>query len=155
MSRASRYIPEGYHSVTPYIVVDGADRAIDFYRRAFGAEELVRMPGPGGKISHAEIRIGDSMVMLADPVPGTTLVPPSTLGGTTASLMIYVPDVDATYRRAVSAGATARQEPADMFWGDRFGKLADPFGHEWMLATHVEDVAPEEMERRMAAMRQT
>ncbi|HWP99425.1 MAG TPA: VOC family protein [Vicinamibacterales bacterium] len=155
MSQASRYIPEGYHSVTPYIVVDGADRAIDFYRRAFGAEELLRMPGPGGKISHAEIRIGDSIVMLADPVPGTTLVPPSTLGGTTASLMIYVPDVDATYRQAVSAGATARQEPADMFWGDRFGKLADPFGHEWMLATHVEDVAPEEMERRMAAMRQT
>ena len=142
-------IPEGYHSVTPYLIVDGADEAIRFYEKAFGATEVLRMP-MGDRIAHAEIRIGDSHVMLADEHPGQGHLGPTSRGGPTGSLMIYLADVDSAFARAVAAGATAEQAPIDQFWGDRMGTLKDPFGHQWTLATHTEDVAPDEMERRMA-----
>jgi PhnB protein len=152
-------IPEGYHSVTPALAVDGAADAIDFYKRAFGATERARMPGPDGKIAHAEIEIGDSVVMLSDPFPQATVKAPAALGGTTVSMFVYVEDVDAVFRQAVDAGATVTMEVEDMFWGDRFGSVTDPYGHSWSLATHIEDVPPEEMEERakqaMAAMAST
>jgi PhnB protein len=130
-------------------MVKDAAAAIEFYKRAFGAEEVERMPGPGGKgVMHAEIKIGDSRIMLSDEFPGTGCSSPQTLGGTTCQLFLYVPDVDSAYQRAVSAGATATMPVADMFWGDRYGKLSDPFGHQWGLATHKEDVSPSELKRR-------
>jgi PhnB protein len=143
-----RPIPEGFHTVTPYLVIDGASAAIDFYGRAFGAVERVRMPGPEGKLMHAEIQIGDSIVMLSDPMGGGAKSPKA-LGGTTSSLMIYTPDVDALFKRATDAGATVTMAPENQFWGDRFGKMTDPFGHEWSIATHIEDLSPEEMDKRM------
>jgi len=142
-------IPQGYHSVTPYLSVNDAARALDFYKRAFGAQEIMRMDAPGGKIGHAEIRIGDSVVMLADEMPGSGCTAPQSLGGTTAGLFIYVENVDAAFKQAVSAGAQVEMPLADMFWGDRYGKLKDPFGHSWSMATHKEDVAPAEMAKRM------
>ena len=142
-------IPAGYHSVTPYLYVDGGDAAIRFYGEAFGAIEVVRMPA-GDRIMHAEIRIGDSHVMLADENPEQDVLSPTSRGGATSSLMIYLPDVDAVFARAVAAGATAVREPTDQFWGDRMGVLTDPFGHQWSLATHTEDVSPDELEQRMA-----
>ena len=142
-------IPEGYHSVTPYLIVDGADEAIRFYEKAFGATEVMRMP-MGDRIAHAEIKIGNSHVMLADEHPDQGHLSPTSRGGATGSLMVYLPDVDAVFARAVAAGATAVKQPTDEFWGDRMGSLKDPFGHQWSLATHTEDVPPEEMERRMA-----
>jgi PhnB protein len=149
-------IPEGYSTVTPYLVFDDAASAIDFYKTAFGAKERMRMEAPGGKIGHAEIEIGDSIVMLADAFPQSTTKPPSELGGTTASVFLYVEDVDAVVQRAVDAGGTITMEVADQFWGDRFGSLNDPFGHSWSIATHVEDVPPDQMAERakeaMAAM---
>jgi PhnB protein len=152
-------IPEGYRTLTPYLAVDDATKAIEFYERAFGARERSRMPGPDGKIAHAEIVIGDSVVMLSDPFPQSTVKPPTQIGGTTAGLFMYVEDVDAAYRRAIDAGATETMAPADMFWGDRFGTVTDPFGHSWQIATHVEDLTPEEMaargEEAMASMAQT
>ena len=141
-------IPQGYHSLTPYLVVNDAARAIDFYQRAFGAKESVRMDAPSGKIGHAELKIGDSTLMLSDEMPGSGSRSPQALGGSPVGIFLYVEDVDATFNQAVSAGAKADAPPADMFWGDRFGKLTDPFGHSWMLATHKEDVAPEEMKKR-------
>jgi len=144
-------IPEGYHSVTPYLYIDGAARALDWYAEAFGAEEVLRMP-MGDKIAHAEIRIGDSHVMMTDEWPERGKLAPRSRGGATAMFMIYVPDVDQAFARAVAAGATVTQPVTDQFYGDRSGTLVDPFGHEWTLATHVEDVSPEEMDRRMAAM---
>jgi PhnB protein len=144
-------IPDGYHSVTPYIVVDDARRAIDFYKAAFGAEEVLRME-MGDRIGHAEVRIGDSMVMLADEHPEMGHLGPKSRGGPTSSLMLYVEDVDAVYRRAVEAGAEATRPVEDQFWGDRMGMVTDPFGHQWSLATHVEKVSPEEIEKRLAAM---
>ena len=144
-------IPQGYHTVTPYLVVDDASKAIDFYKRAFDAKEKSRMEGPSGKIGHAELQIGDSMIMLADENPQMEAKAPRSLNGTTAGLFIYVKDVDAAFNRAVSAGAKVTTPVADMFWGDRYGKLTDPFGHSWSLATHKEDVAPEEMKKRMQA----
>ncbi len=153
---AARPIPEGYHSVSPALAVDGAADAIDFYKRAFGAKERSRMPGPEGKVAHAELEVGDSVVMLSDPFPHSSVKAPTELGGTTVGLFVYVEDVDAVFRQAVDAGATVTMELEDMFWGDRFGTLTDPYGHSWSLATHVEDVPPEEMEERakaaMAAM---
>ena len=145
-------IPDGYHSVQPYLIVKGASQAIDFYKRAFGAQEIVRMPGPDGTIMHAELRIGDSIVMLSDEMPHSPSKSPATLGGSTAGIMLYVENVDQVYEQAVAAGATATSQPTEMFWGDRFGKLIDPFGHDWALATHVEDVSEEEMARRMKEM---
>ena len=143
-------IPAGYHSVTPYLMVRDAARAIAFYRDAFGAQEVMRFDDPAGRIAHAEISIGDSHVMLADETG--EFVGPQTLGGAGVSLLLYVEDVDATFARAVAAGATVRRPVADQFYGDRTGTLADPFGHVWSIATHREDVSAEEMQRRMAAM---
>lgn len=141
-------VPEGYHTVTPYLTLNDAAGAIDFYKRAFGATENMRMNGPGGKIGHAELRVGDSVIMLSDEMPGQSSKSPKSLGGTTAGIFLYVEDVDALYNRAVSAGAKGSMPPADMFWGDRFGTVTDPYGHVWSMATHKEDVAPEEMEKR-------
>jgi PhnB protein len=150
---ATKPIPEGYHTVSPYLTVDNAARAIEYYARAFGAKELVRMDGPGGTIGHAELEIGDSRVMLSDPFPQASTRPPKELGGTSASVFMYVEDVDAVVKQAVDAGATVTMEVADQFWGDRFGTITDPFGHVWAIATHVEDVPPDEMaERAKAAM---
>jgi PhnB protein len=150
---AVKPIPEGFHSVTPYLTVSDAAGAIAFYERAFGAKEVVRMDAPGGKIGHAEVRVGDSLVMLSDAFPHSSVRPPSELGGTSASVFLYVEDVDAVVAEAVDAGATLTSEVADMFWGDRFGTVTDPFGHIWSIATHVEDVPAEEMaERAKAAM---
>lgn len=152
-------IPEGYRTLTPYLAVDDATEAIEFYERAFGANERSRMPGPDGKIAHAELLIGDSLVMLSDPFPQSTVKPPAQVGGTTAGLFMYVEDVDAAYRRAIDAGATETMPPEDMFWGDRFASVADPFGHSWEIATHVEDLTPEEIAKRgqeaMASIAQT
>jgi PhnB protein len=147
------YIPEGYHSVTPYILVDGAAAAIEFYQRAFGAAEVLRLPAGPDKIAHAEIRIGDSHIMLSDEWPDMDLLGPNRRGGATASLMVYVPDVDAAFERAVAAGATQERPVEDQFWGDRTGTVIDPFGHRWTLGTHIEDVSEEEMQRRMQEMR--
>ena len=146
-------IPEGYHSVTPYIIVDDAKAAIDFYGRAFGATEVLRMP-MGDKIGHAEIKIGDSHVMLADEFPERDIRGPKARGGTASSLMVYVPDVDKTFKQALDAGARTDGDMAvkDQFYGDRSGTLVDPFGHKWTVGTHKEDVSPEEMGRRMKAM---
>ena len=149
MAAQVKKIPDGYHSATPYLVVGDAARAIDFYKQAFGATELVRMDGPGGKIGHAELKIGDSMIMLSDEMMGNRS--PQTLGGSPVSIFLYVEDVDSVFTRAVDAGAKSDALPADMFWGDRYGKLTDPFGHTWAIATHIEDVAPEEMQTRAEA----
>jgi PhnB protein len=144
-------IPDGYHSLTPYLIVKGAAEAIAFYAKVFGATETMRMPGPGGRIMHAEIRIGDSTLMLADENPEQGHLSPTTIGGSGSSVMLYTDDVDATFNKAVAAGATVVMPLMDMFWGDRMGNLKDPFGHSWAIATHKEDVSPEEMEKRMAS----
>ncbi len=142
-------IPAGHHTVTPYIVVGGAAEAIEFYKKAFGAVEVSRFSGLDGcTIMHAEIRIGDSPVMLSDEFPNMGERAPTSVGGSTGGLTLYVEDVDAAFHKAVAAGARAGMPPADMFWGDRFAKLTDPFGHSWSLATHIEDVSPEELARR-------
>ncbi len=143
-------IPDGYHSVTPYLIVKGGARAIEFYKAAFGATELMRMMQPDGRVGHAEVRIGDSPVMLADEFPEMGQRSPQTIGGTPVSLMIYVPDVDAVVARAVAAGAQLTRPVADQFYGDRTGGVTDPFGHAWFIATHKEDLSPEELERRAA-----
>jgi len=145
-------VPEGYHSVTPYILVDGAAAAIDFYERAFGAVEVLRLPAGPDKLAHAEIKIGDSHVMMSDEWPDMGLLGPAKRGGATASLMIYLPDVDAAFERALAAGAKEERPVEDQFWGDRMGTVIDPFGHRWTLATHVEEVPEDELQRRMAAM---
>lgn len=145
---AVNYIPDGYHTVTAYLMVDDAAKALDFYRAAFGAEELFRMP-MGDKIGHAEIMIGDTHLMLADEFPDMDALGPNKRGGPTASFMIYVPDADSAYDKAVKAGAKADRPLKDEFWGDRIGTVIDPFGHKWSLTTHKEEVAPEEMQRRM------
>jgi PhnB protein len=147
-------IPTGYHTVTPYLIVRNAAAALDFYKKAFGAVELMRFPGPGGKLMHAEMKIGDSPVMLADEMPDEGHVGPQTLGGAAVSLLLYVENVDARFAQAIAAGATVKRAVADQFYGDRTGTLADPFGHVWSLATHKEDVSMEEMQRRMAKMGQ-
>lgn len=141
-------IPEGYHSVTPYLIIDGAAKALDFYKKAFGATEIMRMEDPKGRIGHAEIKLGNSHVMLADEYPDMGYRGPTSLGGAGVSLMLYVDDVDATFKQALAAGAQELQPVKDQFYGDRSGTLKDPFGHVWTVATHVEDVAPDEMERR-------
>ena len=150
---AVKAIPDGYYSLTPYLVCRGAAKAIDFYTKAFGAEEMVRMPGPNGMIMHAEVKIGNSMLMLSDENAERGQLSPEAIGGTASSIMLYIEDVDAVFNRAVAAGAKPEMPPADMFWGDRMGNLVDPFGHKWAIATHKEDVSPEEMEKRMDAMK--
>jgi len=147
---AVKPIPDGYHSVTPYLIVNDAARALEFYKKAFDAVELMRMPGPDGKIGHAEIKIGDSPVMLADEAPSMGARSPRTIGGSPITLMVYLKDVDAQVAKAVAAGATLTRPVANQFYGDRTGGLDDPFGHHWYLATHVEDVPPDELEKRAA-----
>ena len=142
-------VPEGYTTLSPYLVVDGAAQAIDFYKRVFGATERGRFDGPDGKVAHAELQIGDTVLMVADPSAETNIKPPTQLGATSVGIFLYVEDVDATVQRAVDAGATITQPVDDMFWGDRYGKVSDPFGHEWLIATHIEDVSPEEMAERV------
>jgi PhnB protein len=144
-------IPDGYHSVTPYLIISGAAAAIDYYKQAFGASELMRMPAPGGKIGHAEIKIGDSPIMLADEHPEMGYKSPQTLGGSPVSIMIYVTDVDTVFDRAIAAGGKVQRPVKDQFYGDRMGTLEDPFGHIWHVTTHTEDVSPEEMKQRMNA----
>jgi PhnB protein len=145
-----RPIPEGYHSLTPYLYVSDGKAAIEFYKRAFGARELLRMDGPDGKIGHAELRIGDSVIMLADEHPQMGALSPKTVGGSPSSLLLYVENVDQVFDRAVKEGATVLRPVANQFYGDRSGGLKDPFGHQWYVSTHVEDVPPEELKKRMA-----
>ncbi len=147
-------IPDGYHAVTPYLVVDAAAKAIEFYTKVFGATELYRLSGAGGKVGHCELKIGDSHVMVADEHPEVGARGPKALGGSPVSLLLYVPDVDATVALAVASGAKLDRAVEDKFWGDRAGTLTDPFGHTWTLATHIDDVSPEEIRRRMAQMPQ-
>jgi PhnB protein len=144
-------IPAGYHTVTPYLIVKGGAAALEFYTKAFGAQELFRMPGPDGVLAHAEMQIGDSRIMLADEFPNMGHRGPQSLGGTSVSLLLYVEDVDARFRQAIAAGAKELKPVENQFYGDRSGTLTDPFGHVWTIATHVEDVSPEEMDRRMKA----
>jgi PhnB protein len=146
-------IPDGYHTVTPYLIVKGAAQALDFYKLAFGAQELVRMPGPGGAIMHAEIKIGDSPIMLADEFPQMNALSPQTIGGTPVLIALYVEDVDKLTDQAIAAGAKVEQPLKNQFYGDRSATLLDPFGHRWTIATHIEDVSGEEMQRRMDAMK--
>jgi uncharacterized glyoxalase superfamily protein PhnB len=141
-------IPEGYHALTPSIVVEKAADAIEFYKRAFGAKERLRMPGPGDTIGHAEIEIGDSVLMISDPFPQSSVKPPKAVGATTVGIFLYVEDVDQVVQDAIDAGAQVTMPVADQFWGDRFGVVADPYGHQWMIATHVEDLSDEEIAAR-------
>lgn len=149
---AKKAIPDGMHTLTPHIVCEGASDAIAFYRKAFNAEELTRLPAPGGKVMHAAIRIGDSVVMLMDDFPEWGSLGPKALKGSPVTLHLYVQDVDAAIKQAVAAGAQVTMPAADMFWGDRYGQVVDPFGHRWSIATHKEDLTPEEIQRNMAQM---
>jgi PhnB protein len=150
MAKQVQKIPDGYTAVTPYITVKGAAQAIEFYKKAFGAEETYRLPMPDGKIAHAEIRIGGAPIMLHDEAPDWKALSPQTIGDSPCSLMLYVSDVDAVVKRAVDAGATLTMEVADQFYGDRCGGVTDPFGHKWSIATHIEDVPHDEIARRAA-----
>jgi PhnB protein len=146
-----RPIPAGYHTATPYLTIGGVADALAFYKKAFGATETMRMPGPGGKVMHAEMKIGDSTIMMSDEFPEMGARSPLTIGGSPVTIMLYVEDADTVYDRAIAAGATAIRPVADQFYGDRSGGIKDPFGHNWHIATHKEDVSPEEMRRRMKA----
>jgi PhnB protein len=152
MANKVKPIPDGYSSITPYLIIKGAAAAIDYYKKAFGAIETVRMPQPDGRVGHAEVNFGDAVVMLADEFPEMNIVGPGTLGNTTVSLLLYVENADATFDKAVGLGAQVEKPLADQFYGDRTGTIQDPFGHKWTIATHKEDVTPQEMKRRMAAM---
>ena len=149
---AVSYVPEGYTTVTPYLIVNGAATAIEFYRSAFGATELMRFPAPDGKVAHAELQVGSSRIMLADEHPERGYRAPHAQAGSSTGIMLYLEDVDRVFNRAIEAGATAKEPVKDQFYGDRSGTLIDPFGHWWTIATHVEDVSAEEMQRRMRAM---
>jgi PhnB protein len=149
---AVKAIPDGYHSMTPYLIIDGAAKAIEFYTKAFGATELLRLPGPGGKLGHAEIKIGDSILMMADEMPDMGYRGPKALGGSPVGILLYVADVARTFEKAVVAGAMVDRPIQDQFYGDRSGSVIDPFGYKWTISTHVEDVPPEEMQRRVAAL---
>jgi len=153
MAKAVKPVPDGYHTVTPYLVVRDTKRALEFYKKAFGAETTLSMPGPGGRIMHAEMRIGDSVVFVSDEfldMAPNVKAPESIGGNVTGSIFMYVPDADAVFKRAVGAGAKSIMPVADQFWGDRFGKVADPFGHHWGIATRKEDLTPQEIEKRKA-----
>ena len=152
MPEAKSFQPEGYHAITPYLIVSGAAKAIDFYKKVLSAIEIMRMPGPDGRVAHAELRIGDSVIMLADESPATGATSPATIGGTPVGIMLYVKDVDAVFKKALAEGATSKREVADQFYGDRNGTFTDPFGHQWTVGTHIEEVTPEEMKARMAKM---
>ena len=148
---AAKPIPEGYRTATPYLIVKGAAEAIEFYKRAFGATELMRMADPQGRVGHAEIRIGDSVIMLADEHPAMGYRGPRSLGGSSVSILLYLADVDTVFERAIKAGGRAQRPVQNQFYGDRSGTLEDPFGHVWTIATHIEDVPAEELERRAQA----
>jgi PhnB protein len=150
MAKAKSYLPDGYRTVTPYLVIRDAAKAIEFYKKAFGATELMSMPMPDGKIAHAEIKIGDSMIMISDENLAWGTKSPQTLNGSPVGIFLYVPDVDATFKQAIASGATETMAVADQFWGDRYGKVRDPFGHQWNIATHVEDLTPDEIGERAA-----
>jgi len=152
MNTKAKPVPEGFHTATPYLIITNAARAIEFYQDVFGATELTRLATPDGKVGHAEIRIGDSRIMLADEFPEWDARSPQTIGGSAVHIMLYVEDVDAVVNRAVAAGAKLFKPVADQFYGDRSGSLTDPFGHKWTIATHKEDVSPEEMKRRATAL---
>ena len=152
MTAAKNFQPEGYHAVTPYLIVSGATKAIDFYKKVLGATEIMCMPGPGGRIMHAELRIGDSVIMLADENPAMGASSPKTVGGTPVGIMLYVKDVDAVFKKAIAEGAKSERDVADQFYGDRNGTFVDPFGHKWTVGTHIEEVTPEEMKSRMTKM---
>lgn len=149
---STKPIPDGFHTVTPHLVIAGAADAIEFYKKAFGAVEVTRLPGPDGKVMHAQVRIGDSPVMLADEMPACGSFAPATLKGTPVTLHLYVNDADAFVARAQAAGAKVVMAVTDMFWGDRYGVVQDPFGHQWSVATHVREVTPEEMREAMRQM---
>lgn len=151
-TNAVKPIPEGMHTLTPHIVCEGASDALAFYKKAFNAEELVRLPGPNGKIMHASIRIGDSVLMMMDDFPEWGTLGPKALKGSPVVLHLYVKDADAAIQQAVAAGAQVTMPAADMFWGDRYGQVVDPFGHRWSIATHKQDLTPEEIQQNMAKM---
>ncbi len=154
MTNTVEKIPAGFSTVTPHLVIKSAAKAIDFYKKAFGAEEINRMPMPDGRLMHACLKIGNSLLMLCDEFPehdGGNSASPATIGKSHATMHLYVEDADASYKRAVDAGATATMPPQDMFWGDRYGQVVDPFGQPWAIATHVEDLTPEEMMKKMQA----
>ena len=151
MPKKVKAIPDGYYTLTPNLTVRQASKAIDFYKKAFGAEEIVRMPGPGGSIMHAELQIGNSRVMLADEMPEMGSKSPAAFGGSPVGFYVYVENVDAAWKRAVDAGAKPKMPLADMFWGDRVGALEDPFGHKWSLAQHVKDLTPDEVKKGQEA----
>jgi PhnB protein len=148
MAISSKPVPEGFHTVTPSLIVRGAADAIEFYKKAFGAQELMRMAAPEGRIGHAELKIGDSIIFLADEFPNMGSKSPQTLGGSTGTLNIYVKDVDTTFQQAIAAGGKATMPVADMFWGDRYGSFVDPFGHSWGVGTHKEDLTPQQIDER-------
>ncbi len=152
MAGSAKPIPDGYHTITPHLVARDANAAIEFYKRALGAEELCRMPGPDGKkVMHSELKIGDSTIFVCDEFPDHGAVSPQALNGSAVTMHLYVEDADKAYKQAVEAGATGTMEPQDMFWGDRYGSFDDPFGHKWAVATHKEDLTPEDMQQRAAA----
>jgi PhnB protein len=151
MKTTVKPIPDGYHTATPYLFIRNAAQAIEFYKEAFGATELARLATPDGKVAHAELQVGDSRIMLTDEFPEWDTRSPHTIGGSAVAIMLYVKDVDAVVSRAANAGAKLTMPVADHFYGDRSGALTDPFGHKWVVATHIEDVSPEEMKRRAAA----
>src|SRR5262245_7507217 len=146
------FLPTGYHTLTPYLICRQAAKALDWYKQVFRAEDLMRMPMPDGRLGHAELKIGDSIFMLADEFPERNTRSPQSWGGTAVGLMVYVRDCDAIYHRALQNGANSEQAPLNQFWGDRYAKITDPFGHQWSIGTHIEDVSPEELKRRMAQM---
>jgi len=149
---AVKPIPDGYSAVTPYLTIKGAAAAIEFYKQAFGAEQILRLDAPDGSVAHAEIRIGGAVIMLSEENRDWDAISPTTLGGTASAIMLYVDDADAVFNRAVAAGASVKMPVADQFYGDRCGNVIDPYGHKWSIATHVEDVSPEEIDRRAAKM---
>ena len=151
MTASNRPVPPGFHTITPSLIVRNAPAAIDFYKKALGAEELMRMATPDGKIGHCELKIGDSIIFVTDENPGMGCSSPETLGGTASNLFLYVEDVDKSFQRAVDAGGKVTMPVADMFWGDRFGTFVDPSGHSWGLSTHKEDLTPQEIEERAKA----
>lgn len=152
MTSKIKPIPDGYHSATPYLIITNAAQAIEFYKKAFGATELTRLTTPDGKLMHAEIKIGDSPIMICDECPDWNALSPQTIGGTTVSIVLYVADVDSVVNQAVAAGATVLMPVDNQFWGDRMGTIVDPFGHKWSIATHTEDVSAEELDKRAKAL---
>jgi PhnB protein len=152
MPQKAKAIPDGFHTISPHLTVKNGEQAIEFYKKAFGAEAVRVTKGPDGTLMHADLRIGDSMLMLNDEFPDWKVLGPQALGGTPVTVHLYVQDADAAWKRAVDAGCSVKMPLQDQFWGDRYGQLVDPFGHQWSIATHIEDPTPEEIQKRMANM---